>query len=740
MADDDIREGTLKCKELLKLSTTEDYSKKIVQQLYFTTIHLLVTAEVITNVLHKNNDNKSDKDGYNDVSYIHEESKTTRRNAHYKSTVLVVLYYLMFYSYYKKPPKNIGYEHIIHNPKAREFMKTTPNILRACYTEKKIERSETKLSQTKMSKKNKIKVKTGKCVEFKPIQHPSQFKQYTYGYRMSHLVDNVMKDLIEFAYNQYTKYCKIFIMINFAKKTKEKIHDDEERRNKRKPMHFEDQDEECMAMIDEQDKESSSENTRKRKHECDVESLSTFKHFKQSSVSDEASDSELIDSVAESVSDDFQWNREDLKVLQNEELRKNEECVNNYMKLSIEELNMKIKIPSVLMKFYQAFLLECDWEILFDYLQNVLTTGFCNATMMKLLTYLMCNITKVVCVSSQREGHNRNLDKLLKQGHLRAVVSQLHHWAYMHKFSIYNLPNQDIQSNITAYDLKYFKDYSRNTTSIYYHKTKNQVNLELKEREFDMAGIHIKYIEYNIDGCNKVIFDLLTVTLTANNTKIDLSEYSWKERLDRLKHILSTLCITENIAEVRPTSIREIQHDKLKPGNMYIYIRTSGLNGGTIFFTSNKKMRCTNTPKKRFRKLEMSDLLGTKLKPPDPSNHMNNSNQLDSALLNGVNNPNNINTPHAAVSELMARIGTIYSLLQENKNGLEKHLNAIKHQQHNVCSVQEYHKPESPIPSPKHTYNLDYLGTLMRPTPDSEYNESATNSLQYETFDEDDDF
>ncbi len=423
------------------------------------------------------------------------------------------------------------------------------------------------------------------------------------------------------------------------------------------------------------------------------------------------------------------------------------EFIDKYMKLSIEELNMKVKIPSVLMKFYQAFLFECDWELLFQFLDNILTTGFCHATMMKLLIYLMCNVTKIVCVASEREGQNRNLDKLLKQGKYREVVAQLHQWAFIHKYSIYSLPQQDIQTNITAYDLKHFKDYARDTREIYYHKTKNQVNLEIKEMEFEYAGIHIKYIDYNADGCNKMIFDLLRITLTATNTKIDLSKMSWQQRLDKLKDIFDSLNIKENIAELRKTTIRAIQHDKLCPGSMYNYIRTCGLDGGTIFFTSTKKIRCTNMPKKRFRKLELSDLIEKQLKPKDLISHVNTQLiQADSMFLTNAKSQQQQLATQQLLSELISKLGTVHSiLLPEQQQGLQHHLSTLQYnnqhqeQQQQQQPQQQSKKPDSPIPSPKHELTLEYLGNLI--LPEEECDNSLEGSLlQYETFNDDDDF
>lgn len=738
--DSDVDRAVRRCTSLLAASMEEDFSKEIVQQFWCCKMHLLTTAEVITNVLHKSNNtkqknNKSDcMDGnFFDMAYINEESKTTRRNAHYKSTVLVMFYYIIYSSYYGKSPKHIGFKHILYNKKAREYMDHYPEIMKKIYSPKRLKERHRKISPRKASRKNKIMMPNG---ELKPIQHHTQFKQYTYTYRMAMVIDEVMKSIIKYAYEQFHNNCKQFIMINFAKKIKEKQLDEENKRNKRKPVFYQDDD------ATESEIEETSTSQQKRKLDVEDEESEEFakplKKKRHKLVNNEKNINE--DEVSA-------WSEEYEQFVRKDE--SNRELMESYMQMSINELNISIKIPRVLLKFYQAFLLECDWELLFQFLDNTLTEGFYNATMMRLLIYLMCNVTKVVCVASEREGQNRNLDKLLKQGKYREVISQLHQWSFIHKYSIYTLPQQDIQTNITAYDLKHFKDYARDTRSIHYLKTSVPVNLEIRELEFEAAGIHMKYIEYNSDGCNKVIFDLLKVTLTRTNTKIDLSKMSWQQRLDQLRDIFGALNIKENLAKLKSTNIRAIQYDKLCPGAMYIYVRTASLNGGTLFFTSDKKVRGIHMPKKRFKKLELRDLLLKKLKPKDLGSQMVNRNADNESAVS----PHTLSRQqqqlmtHQLLAQLISRITPFGNFLPYDQHqGLQNHLNLL--QCKNTSSEQVKPENESPVVSPKHELNLEYLGNLLV-ADDAKciggdsgnlLHELVDDGLKYEEFREEDDF
>lgn len=639
--DADITNGIERCNKLLNsVNEDVDLNTNIARQFHLKKIHLLTTAEVITNVLHKSA-KMSKKRKYENIesefyniNHIDEESKTTRRNAHYKSTVLVMFYYIIYYAYYNKEPKNIGYELIIQNHQARQYIESNTWLMNKLYTKKQQKKLLKSKNESKLNKMNKIAVQVGNEIEYKPIQHYNQFKQYTYDIKLAKVIDGSMKSLIKFGYENFNKYCREYISINLVIKYKEKLQFDIEKRSKKKPI-----------------------------------------RYNESEVND-------IDDIP--ISESIQ-----------KDCLENNELVNCYMNLSIDELKIKLKEPSVLLKFYQAFLFECDWELLFQYLLRLLNEGFCYATMMKLLIYLICNVTKLVCIASEREGHNRNLDILLKQYKYREVILQLQLWTHNYKYSIYTLPKQDINNNIKAFDLRCFKDLARNTKDIYFHITSNPVKLEIKEMEFDNYAL--KYIEYTLDSCNKVFFDLIKITITTcTTTKIDLSNYSWQERLNKADEIFKKMKMKENTATLNRLSKRTIQFDKLPCGKSVChYIRTSGLGIGTLFFSANnKKVRCTNMPNKRFRKITIEDLEYKKLK--SGIDNIDQSNQ----------SPNYEEKPHCStiippLSHMLSQLITQYQNLVDTDNS------------NNNISSSQVKEETSPIPSPKHDLNSDYIGELL---------------------------
>ncbi|QBB28635.1 hypothetical protein HgNV_030 [Homarus gammarus nudivirus] len=578
----EVSKATKLCR-LLLASVAEDVELKseLAKQFELKKIHLLTTAEVINNVLHKNNSNstrrKREYDSPNDLqddffileNQIEEESKTTRRNAHYKSTVLVMFYYIIHLAYYEKVPKYIGYNHIIQseNTKARQYLEARPLLMEKLFTTKKLEKCQNipKYKINKIPVPTKVKNDEASDIEYKPIQHYNTFKQYTYDYNRACVIDGVMMDFIKFGYENFNKNCRSFIIINLVIKHKEKEKYDQEKKNKKRPLRF-------------------------------VEDT-----YDEDLAADSNSD------IADELTVDF--NADTTDVLQKSNLMSSE-LVEKYKDMAIEELKNELKEPSVLMKFYQAFLFECDWEMLFKYLISLLTDGFCYASMLKLLIYLVWNVTKVVCTAKERDCQTRNLDLLLKQYKYMEVLLQLQQWTYEHKYSIYELPHQDLDINTKTFDIKQFNEYARNTRHMYSHFTANPVTLFIGEKEFPKIQTNIKYIYYILDNHNQVMFDLIRVTKTDNNTKVDLSQTSWQDRLDKLSDLLKQVNRVDAIIKITPTNKRIIQYGKLPCSTiMFHWIRTSGLGLGTLFYSTNyKKIRCTNMPNKRFRRLSIKDL------------------------------------------------------------------------------------------------------------------------------------
>ncbi|UBZ25619.1 hypothetical protein QKT26_gp29 [Carcinus maenas nudivirus] len=700
--DSTVKAAIIRCKELLDvIETDKELITDIAKQFALKTIHLRTTAEVITNVLHKNNNNakklkrkleESDDeespkrikttDEEDDVNFltfdsqVHEESKTTRRNAHYKSTVYVIMYYLIYYSYFGKAPKYVGYRHIIQNKnnKARQFLENNPDLLKLLYTEKQLKKYS---KVSRRYKFNKIEVKTpNDDIEYRPIQHPNTFKQYTYNYKLANVFDGAMPDLIKFGYKNFNDNCKKFIAINLVIKHKEKIKYENEKRKKKKPVRF------------------------------------------------------TLNDTTSVLDDDCDSNEDIIK----KEYMEDNPLVNQYKHLTIEELKLKLKEPSVLLKFYQAFLLECDWEMLFQYLSDLLSEGSCHATMTKLLIYLVWNVTKIVCIANEREGQNRNLDILLKQYKYREVISQLQIWANKYKYSMYDLPQQQLSMNTKAFDLKTFKELARNTKHMYFHITSNPVKLENNEVEFPNICTLIKYIDYAVDGCNKVIFDLVQITKTDTNTKIDLSKSSWKDRLDMLERIYIQAGRKENIAKITETNIRVIQFDKLPCGSSVChYLKTGGVGIGTLFFSaSNRRQRqSTNMPNKRFKKTTLDDLKERIL---------------------GVNSIIPVEQPYASQSPFYV---TDYNQFQQQTQSIQSYQQLfpplssiindlitggilhINNQQNTNTTTQQQDttiptsQTPSPCQSPTHDLSLSYLGSLQSLNNNAE--------LQFTEFKEEDD-
>lgn len=143
-------------------------------------------------------------------------------------------------------------------------------------------------------------------------------------------------------------------------------------------------------------------------------------------------------------------------------------------------------------------------------------------------------------------------------------------------------------------------------------------------------------------------------------------------------------------------------------------------------------------PKKRFRKLELTDLVEKQLKPKDAS-HINNQMCQTESLINTNAKSQQQLATQQLLTELISKIGTVHSMLQLESHqgmGLQNHLNSLQCTSHQESPKVEI---ESPIPSPKHELNLEYLGNLML-TEEHSDEKFTSKSLQYESFHDDDDF
>lgn len=603
----------------------------------------------------------------------------------------------MYYTYYNKAPKYVGYQYIIQNSKAKQYFQENPQVLKEFYTKEELAACENYRHTNRINKIHKRG-------EYLPIQHYNAFRQYTYTYNLALLVDNSMPKLIEFAYNQFNKYCIKYIAITLVIKHKEKIKYEQMKRKKKKPVYPDNAPE---------SRGSTHENPTKSKND----------KIKEEPLSQDDSaymndDQEMIDMVYDQ--------------LESQKIDENHPLVGNYLKYDIEELKMKLKEPSVLLKFYQAWLFECDWEQLFDFLEKQLATEFYYAAMMKLLLYLIWNVVKLTCISPQKNSHNKNLSTMLQNYMYNDVIDQLKTWTRMYKYSEYELAGQDINSNIRAHDLKSFKDLARNTSDIYMHLISNPVSFTIKEMEFDNIGIIIKIVEYTNDNFNKHTFDLLSVTHTYNNYKFDLSKTSWKLRLEKLKEIFIAAGqpnLITSIITVHPIEIRKIQFDNLPCSGTTVchYIRTSGQGSGTLFYrTKNRRVRNGNSynqPSKRFRKITIQDLILKKI-PKNVNIEMPESQAQETKFNPLATNSLSSVVPHKTfIDYIMERLTTLnssasYPLISTNQDPgrgtfsppllpplIQQSASQLDHNQSPLTS---------PIPSPDHNISEEYIGSILR--------------------------
>ncbi|UVT30830.1 hypothetical protein PvNV_026 [Penaeus vannamei nudivirus] len=738
-----------RCKDLLDVERnvgnlkSRDYkSYRDIRKLFeLCKVHLLTTAEVITRVLHKNNksnnkknrlkrkrrnidttttdffdedyDDEDDDNFSFDVS-ISEESRTTRRNAHYKSTVLTVLYYIIYYAYSGTPPDNIGYQYIVQNSKAQSYLNENPKLRDYLYTReefKKFQKPEVINAKTV----NKIKVGD----EFLPIQHFNNFKQYTYNYNLTLLVDKCMDELISFAYDQFNLYCNRYIAITLVIKYKDKVRYEGVKKAKRQPVTFED-----LKRKDEDGDEDED-------YEIDESQNDFFGEQDLYSFQDEF----LVNAICEM----------DNQQKSIQKIHKDTPIVGEFLKYNIETLKQKLKKPSVLLKFYQAWLFECDWEKLFTFLERKINTTFYYATMPKLLLYLIWNMIKLVCISPHRNAHNKNLSTLLQQYRYKEVIAQLRKWTNNYKYSIYTLTSQTLKSNIEPQDIKNFKDLARNTKHIYYHMVSYQAILYIKDVSLPKLSLNLKIVEYTTENhFTKTIFDLLSVVNTKTNQSVDFSTTSWHTRLEMLKDIYTRADQTNllsSIAEVYLTNMRQIQFDNiLGTGNcsaIYFYIRTCGLGPGTIFYkTRNRKLRHANyNASRRFRKVKVEDLRPTivsqyEVEEPPEIHHQTKVAAIVSSMITPAAPSGPIDyilPPDSPNSQALSGRDVIDYIL----NFVKQYDSSNASPPHQLSYQQQQQQQQAPINN--HLYTPHPLGSISPTLPSPEHTNECFGSINYTT-------
>ncbi len=686
------------------------------------TIHLLTTAEVITTVLHKNNkkggkkkrrgvkrktmdDEEDDDEEDDDVGVeiedfekaensIHKESKNTRRNAHYKSTVLVIQYYIIYYAYYGYPPKHVGYQYVIQNETANEYLDANPKLKALLYKKNEEVRCKT---YTKLKKINKMKV--GR--QYLPIQHYDTFKQqYTYTREMVELVDKCMPNFIEYIYNMFNIYCIQFIGIQLVIKHKQKINFEKEKKKKRKPITF--------------DSYNNNNNNTEQNFEESLTELPVVTEQMYNDLKDE------------------------------HPIDEHHPILGQYCKYTISQLKKKLKEPGVLLKFYQAWLFECDQELLLEFLELKILGKFYYATMKQILSFLMWNIIKMVCIQHERHGQHKNLIMLLQQNQYKQVLNQLKLWVKRYKYCIYDVPYQDFTSDIKSHDLKTFKDLARNKQDIYFHMAPTPVALTMKEDTLQTARCIIKFVEYTTETYRKYIFDLLDVIHLGSHHRMDLTNYSWKQRIDLLKNLLyqdkQQLYTISQVVQLNQLPLRHIQF-QVFPGsgeNNCFYIRTKGLGFGTLFhFTKNKKIRNSNgiIQNKRFRKVTPRDLILNSVHNDANAEKCDIPKKEEVEMMEPPQNDISFMTSSQQQQTTQMIANSIHGFLSNILNSMKNNSTGfISSPPRDIgISVSSTSDPyASPIPSPPaENYGQDYLGALLETNNTLQFNKDFEENVMF---------
>lgn len=528
---------------------------------------------------------------------------------------------------------------------------------------------------------NNIYIKTvGKVKKYGPIQHYNTFRNYTYTYRLAQVIDECMSDMVDFGIQEYIKHCGDFIAINWTIKKKEKL-----------------------------------KTQSKRKYSSKKRSYSEF-------ASDDYCDD--FNSINSACSTDDELDYCD-------ELNPSNEILDKFKFMKLNELKEKMKEPSVLMKFYSAWLLECDWEVLLVTLQKKIETGYPHAQITKLLQYVIIIMCKIIHTPHERIGHIESLDSLLKNDSHIQVIGFLLTWARSYKYFEYSLCTYNMEDNRRSHDIKNFKEFARNTKNIYYHISPIPLLLVFSNYESTINGISISYtvLEYTYHN-SKHLFDLIYSTSISRSI---LNGLSWRERLNLLKQISNFS--DHSIIDIYPITLRDIQFDHAPAGSAVVYyIKPSGLGLGTLFIRlsdkqnadklnddstkiSNNRSNIKST-NKRFRRVNPSDLIESSSQPKikkenvtasppqqaigyqSPSNNTNNNMLMNNIFSTSIQaNP--------LISNFLQCINNIPSYyMHQNISSASTANTAPIHQESYQNLIQQQLTPlpsSSPIPSPPHT-------------------------------------
>lgn len=410
-----------------------------------------------------------------------------------------------------------------------------------------------------------------------PIQHYDSFKNYTYTSQMVKFIDANMKSLIDFGIDEFFKHCGSFLSISLAiKKQYKKINN----------------------------KKRISKNTD-----------SYNKKRKLSNGDEVLLDTDYVDQFSDEEVEIFNVCEDSVNLL------------TPYMNMTIEELKEESRIPSVLMKFYQSWLMECDWVTLFATLKTRIKAKTCPpAQLRRLLQYSISVVCKHIATSDQRELYIENFIRMLKSHKQEDVVNELHKRSIKYKYSQYPVPiisSSNSSDDIHAYDIKTFQHFARFTNNIAYYITPYPINLDVSISQRTINGISqpMKIIQY-VHQNKHYLFDVIQVTGINDE---DLARMPWVARLQLIHTIPLLQGESEyNIIKLLPITYRDIQFEHIPSGpNVYVYIRTGGLGIGTLFQrmriynkeSSNKmnyRFRSSHpSTTRRFKRVNLHDLYVT---------------------------------------------------------------------------------------------------------------------------------
>lgn len=370
-----------------------------------------------------------------------------------------------------------------------------------------------------------------------PIQHYNSFKNYTYTYQMVQVVDANMSKFINFGIDEFFKYCGQFLAISLVIKRQEKKTSTRKRQS------------------------NNFESYNKKRKTTNTTSVSTSYEF---------------DSI------DMSEDEYDLETSHTEVI----ELMAPYINMSILNLREEAKRPSVLMKFYQAWLMECDWELVFKILGERIRNNQCpTAQLRRLLQYTISVICKHITAPSQRALYIEKLVKMLKNQRQQGIVTELCNRAMKFKYSQYDVPtveNSEHSDDTHVYDIKTFQMFARYTHVMHYHFTPVPINLEDCSSQRTVNGItrSIKILKYVL--MNKhYLFDVIQTTGIDDDR---LRHMSWMERLSLAQKPFLQGEPEYNVIRLLPITYRQIQFENFPCGpNVYAYLRTGGLGIGTIF-------------------------------------------------------------------------------------------------------------------------------------------------------------